>query len=95
MLATWTPFILFYFSVASPLAPLGFGSSYLLYHESADLLSSINLRSSLTSCDLSLFLFVVMCLYLILSHSYYFVGLLERKTEKHEVSPAFFHFWMQ
>lgn len=82
VLATWTPFILFYFSVASPLAPLGFGSSYLLYHDSIDLLSSINLWSSLTSCDLSLVLFVVMCLYLILSYSYYFVGLLEKKTEK-------------
>lgn len=62
-----TPFILFHFSVAPFLDPIGCGSSCLLYHESVDFL--LWTYGAPISCDLSLVFFcmwVYTILYLVL-----------------------------
>lgn len=79
-----------FFVAPSPCGPQAVGPPACCTMSLSDLLSSINFWSSVISCGLSLVLSVVMGLCLILFHSYYFVGLLERKTEKGMTSISVF-----
>lgn len=91
-LATWTPFILFHFSVAPFLDPIGCGSSCLLYHESVDFL--LWTYGAPISCDLSLVFFLVW-VYTIFYLVLLLCGALGKENrEKHEINPAFLHFWI-
>lgn len=90
-LATWTPFILFHFSVAPFLDPTGCGSSCLLYR--VCWLSSINLWSShfLWSFPFLFLVWVYIMFYLILLLCGAFG---KENREEHEINPAFLHFWL-